>query len=542
MKFESYHGRRTYTDHRNPSLGRDGTSAERHSGSAGGTEATHSTPQLGDPRSVSDPFDHTAIPHSASAHDAPVQSIISGHAVPTWMRRHEPGSYMHGLRFSTVAYDANSVAVPTPRPWGGGVGDGQQLDRPLQADRRQSTLATQPAPTQCVECSSANVRRGDTLSDAPHSPQSYVETGHSAYRWHGSDHPSFNRDGYARDDSLSGEGTTHSPDQSRHVSPAHQTQGPPSAPAEGAQALCAVCHNPRQWPVEHQENVGPCAHNLNVAPATQLRSGSCQEQAVHPLGTAARLRYGDRPHLRARHDGEQVYGHQPSQSMTGRSQITEDHPTQSALQQPSCSDDQPGTPHRDSCPPRSVSHPPAKPTYAESTAAHNSIDQGWAPKPIAEVTSDATPWTSPNIHAWAHHVNSNQPGSTAPTLPADADDTSPPERPDTSCTVPQSLQPHTTTAGDDVRDSALPRGIAPPVTAHDEGAERGTVLLADQSASFATNCNESDDLDRPATPTDFAEGVSQFKRSRAEVDPNFWWEEPHPRDCPKFQSRRIIVT
>lgn len=178
--------------------------------------------------------------------------------------------------------------------------------------------------------------------------------------------------------------------------------------------------------------------------------------------------------------------------------------------------------------------PEVVPTACDSEA------QSWDFKPAT--TEEPTAWNTPNIHAWAHNIDRDQAQSITPKLQDHAYDVSQTNRPGSTRPQPKLIRvntPHDMGS----RGTSLAGGAA-------ISTDRGTELadhenggqIPSLSAAPLTATDPRDHIDKLAASTDNAEDRDQPMRSRKEDDPNFWWEEPDPRDCPSFQSRRIIVT
>lgn len=445
-----------------------------------------------------------------------------GHRLPEFRDRRYGGGFSG---FSTSAYDANSVAVHNPRSWGqpSESSPGTHEQPPDPSLRRFDQTQEHPQAEQYDFPTPASPHSPSAPAPSPAVPQHNYNTAaerEPVHQFYGN--PTEQRPSLL--DASSSENTSsRSRDQSRPVSPAHHAHDLPPIAED------------RRMPIRDDRQV-PSAFHGPIAPSTQPQRlpadvGECVD---HGFMAAPRQH-----HSYAHPPGAGVSGHQALRvqeepehrsDTRGARGVSHDHAPPTAEFNPP----RHSTPH----------HPlPPKPSQLQPHAPGGAgDDNGWAPKPSVELTDGAAAWDSPNIQVWASNVNDTQQVPAAAVLSTEvADDVdSLPERPDSAkpmrkpVTVFISPEPSPGPVG---ATSAREDSTAAPRVELGGGAPENI-----DASHKPLNDEGGDDFDRPRTPSDDSDNLDHSKHDeQQELGPDFWKESTHPRDCPRFQSRRVFV-
>lgn len=464
-------------------------------------------------------------------------------AVSTWQHPHRPAEAFRGRRygFSTTAYDANSVAVPNPRSWGRPSDNSPQVhEQPrdpslhrlsqLQS-RRSDEHDDTPSPADTQFHSAAPLS-----PDVPHQNFSSVteqerrpphhEPTRYAQDYNHQQRP-FPSAGFSRESA-----PPPSRGQSHQVSPDYYAQGPPPDHAQ------SQVPDPHDRPAFH--NPPPTATHPQVA----ATGNDKRADSVPPTDSRPRQSYASAPGA-GLGDSAGNEERQPVRVQEEPMRPVNTHETRPVLheQLPLATE---FNPPRHSTPHHSLS---AKPTQERPLKADGpGNDDGWAPKPSVELTDEGAAWNSPNIQAWASNVNDTQQVPAAAVLSTDApDDISLPERPDSARPVPKPVTIFISPDPSPGPDEALLARKMPPSTGVQSEHREELSGKTSEPTNAGRRLDSAEDeggheFDRPPTPSDDTDTHDDSRDGGQHgVNPEFWKESTHPRDSPRFQSRRVIV-
>lgn len=472
-------------------------------------------------------------------------------AVSTWGRGHPPSRLRngHGRGFTTLAYDANSVAVPNPRSWGRSSDNSQPVhEQPQDHSLRHSG---QPHAQPLGEHYDASAPTGARAA-APDGNVPVPQRQTPVYGNYAGEQGCWPADQASIPQShgpvyeVPGEQTaplSHrdtapvSREPSRHVSPAYQSQGLPSSREQS------------QVPVDRGRQPpsvirGSVSHV--VQPQFQVSSPQAPSVGLPPTAPGPHHRSADQ-HANVYDDDSPGFGQQSIRVVDEHARLpnsTESRRVPHPQQHPVTEFDPPhhSTP-RYSLPVDSnvgLRGRPASPASVPTDRPdHNN---GWNPKPSVELTDEKATWNSPTIQAWANNVNDTQQVPAAIEVSTEViDNVSLPDRPDSARPVPKPVTVYISP------DSSPEPGMASSARAASSRTVPFEVVGQTSEPPSAVSgpvskAHDDDDFDRPPTPSDTTEAANESKEDgEQELGPDFWKEAAHPRDSPAFQSRRIIV-
>lgn len=443
-------------------------------------------------------------------------------SVSTWDRGHRaPESWRArgaGFGFTTAAYDANSVAVPNPRSWGTGNQPGER-----QPDK--------------------SVFAGAHHSSAPmHQPQ---DSGHS-----------YNH----RPTTQQEQRLPSSHPMRQAFNPTSQQVLPPSTDTQQQDTVLSRRDQPRQDSMschDHTRSQLPEARVSadRVDPALYAARGPPQSEHPAQLQTPVVAT----PTTISAPAGSD-HSQRSVEQFTNATQLIQDFSRQSSKVQDRHDRlaSSPQIPRDLSLPPRPAAGPVAtrqsSPRSSLSTVGKTAKDgperraardqsSDWDPKPTGQALTEDAVWDSPNIQAWVNDVNDTQQAAPAALL---GSGTAVHAQPPVAADQSQVLKPEADVSEERYHsdapsalkssaNAALPaESRAQPSVTHPPPRKSGRRL------SFSEI--DDDGFDRPPTPSDTTDSNAPSREGREHASSSeFWKEEAHPRDDPRFQSRRVMV-